>query len=76
MLYRNMFRLTRLILRLSVQSNCAHWDPNVNAKHTKLYTDLNVRNMMLDILRKLKNTTLCGSEAFKFEFKFPKGGKA
>jgi hypothetical protein len=46
-----------------------------NAKHTKLYTGLNVRNVILDILRKLKNMTLCGSYVFKFEFNISKSGK-
>jgi len=44
----------------------------VNAKHIKLYTGLNVRNMILDILRKLKNMILCGSYVFNFEFKISK----
>jgi hypothetical protein len=41
----------------------------VNAKHTKLYTGLDVCNMRLDIFRRLNNMTLCASYMFNFEFK-------
>lgn len=47
----------------------------VNAKHTKLYAGLNVRNI-LDILRKIKNMTLFGLYVFNFEFIISKCGKS